>query len=180
MCLNVSTTPIAAIGCWQGLPLSVVQLRGKHCRNGDIDMFGLWCLEAHFTINRLFEGENWCLFAALSLKDKFVFRGFKYWLQKLKTRHNCSLLAHVSPQFWEIMLVISSWQRRCRTSLLAISFEHFETGLDQSRVNYCFWHAIAILYVTGSSKSSQVSSYVFQSKSDYEISRSLNCPNIRF
>ena len=97
---------------------------------------------------------------------------------KLKSCHNCSLLAHVSPQFWEIMLVISSWQRRCRTSLLAISFEHFETGLDQSRVNYCFWHAIAILYVTGSSKSSQVSSYVFQSKLDYEISRSLNCPNI--
>ena len=100
---------------------------------------------------------------------------------KLKSCHNCSLLAHVSPQFWEIMLVISPWQRRCRTSLLAISFEHFETGLDQSRVNYCFWHAIAILcYVTGSSKSSQVSSYVFQSKSDCEISRSLNCPNIQF
>ena len=30
--LNVSTTPITAMGCWQCLPLSVVQLKGKHCR----------------------------------------------------------------------------------------------------------------------------------------------------
>ena len=36
---NVSTTPITAMGCRQCLPLSVVQLKGKHCwkphcRNG--------------------------------------------------------------------------------------------------------------------------------------------------
>ena len=30
---NVSTTPITVMGCWQCLPLSVVQLKGKHCRN---------------------------------------------------------------------------------------------------------------------------------------------------
>ena len=30
--LNVSATPITAKGCWQCLPLSVVQLKGKHCR----------------------------------------------------------------------------------------------------------------------------------------------------
>ena len=30
-CSNVSTTPITAMGCWQYLPLSVVQLKGKHC-----------------------------------------------------------------------------------------------------------------------------------------------------
>ena len=29
---NVSTTPITAMGCGQCLPLSVVQLKGKHCR----------------------------------------------------------------------------------------------------------------------------------------------------
>ena len=29
---NVSTTPITAMGCRQCLPLSVVQLKGKHCR----------------------------------------------------------------------------------------------------------------------------------------------------
>ena len=29
---NVSTTPITAMGCRQCLPLSVVQLEGKHCR----------------------------------------------------------------------------------------------------------------------------------------------------
>ena len=45
-CLNVSTTPITAMGCQQYLSLSVVQLKGKHCRkphccNGVVDMFGL-------------------------------------------------------------------------------------------------------------------------------------------
>jgi hypothetical protein len=43
--LNVSTTPILATGCRQCLPLSVVQLKGKHCRkphchNGVVDTFG--------------------------------------------------------------------------------------------------------------------------------------------
>ena len=43
--LNVSTTPIMAMGCWQCLPLSVVQLKVKHCRkphcsNGVVDTFG--------------------------------------------------------------------------------------------------------------------------------------------
>ena len=41
-CPNVSTTPITAMGCRQCLPISVVQLKGKHCRkphcrNGDVD-----------------------------------------------------------------------------------------------------------------------------------------------
>ena len=31
-CSNVSTTPITAMGCWQCLSLSVLQLKGKHCR----------------------------------------------------------------------------------------------------------------------------------------------------
>ena len=43
--LNVSTTPIIAMGCQQCLSLSVVQLKGKHCRipyccNGVVDTFG--------------------------------------------------------------------------------------------------------------------------------------------
>jgi hypothetical protein len=42
---NVSTTPIMAIGCRQCLPLTVVQLKDKHCRkphcrNGVVDTFG--------------------------------------------------------------------------------------------------------------------------------------------
>ena len=42
---NVSTTPVTAMGYRQCLPLSVVQLKGKHCRkphyrNGVVDMFG--------------------------------------------------------------------------------------------------------------------------------------------
>ena len=44
-CPNVSTTHITAMGCWQCLPLSVVQLKGKHCRNlhcrnGVVNTFG--------------------------------------------------------------------------------------------------------------------------------------------
>ena len=47
LCLNVSTTPIKAMGCQQCSPLSVVQLKGKHCRrpcccNGVVDKFWLW------------------------------------------------------------------------------------------------------------------------------------------
>ena len=43
---NVSTTPIMAMGCWQCLSPSVVQLKGKHCRkphccNGFVDTFEL-------------------------------------------------------------------------------------------------------------------------------------------
>ena len=45
-CLNVSTTPITAMGSRQWLSLGVVQLKGKHCRkphcrNGVVDTFGL-------------------------------------------------------------------------------------------------------------------------------------------
>ena len=47
-CPNVSTTPIPAMGCQQCLHLSVVQLKGKHCRkphcpNGVVGTFRL-CL----------------------------------------------------------------------------------------------------------------------------------------
>ena len=43
---NISTTPIMAKGCRQCLPLSVVQLKGEHCRkphcrNGVVDHLGL-------------------------------------------------------------------------------------------------------------------------------------------
>ena len=46
ICLNVSTTPILAMGRRQCLPFSVVQLKGKHfqkthCRNGVVGTFGL-------------------------------------------------------------------------------------------------------------------------------------------
>ena len=44
-CPNISTTPITAMECRQCLPLSVVQLKGKHCQkphccNGVVDTFG--------------------------------------------------------------------------------------------------------------------------------------------
>ena len=49
-CPNVSTTPITAMGCRQCLPLSVVQLKSKHCRrkphcrNGVVDTFEQYML----------------------------------------------------------------------------------------------------------------------------------------
>ena len=51
-------------------------------------------------------------------------RGFKCWLQKLKTRHNCSLLAHVSPQFWEIMLVWFSPVSKCSKEIANKEVRH--------------------------------------------------------
>ena len=44
LCPNVSTTPIMAMGYWQCLTLSVVHLKGKHCRkphcrNGVVNTF---------------------------------------------------------------------------------------------------------------------------------------------
>ena len=55
---NVSTAPITAMGCRQCLPLSVVQLKGKHCRkphcrNGVVDTFG------HSTFVCLGSSKNW-------------------------------------------------------------------------------------------------------------------------
>ena len=43
---SVSTISIMLMGGWQSLPVSVVQLRGKHCQkpnchNEFVDMFGL-------------------------------------------------------------------------------------------------------------------------------------------
>ena len=54
---NVSTSPVMAMGCRQCLPLSVVQLKGKHCRrphcrNGVVDTFGHYICSycnAHFS-----------------------------------------------------------------------------------------------------------------------------------
>ena len=51
--LNVTTTPITAMGCEQCLPLSVVQLKGKHCikphyRNGVVDTVRLGGISINF------------------------------------------------------------------------------------------------------------------------------------
>ena len=50
LCRNVSTIPITAMGCQQCLPLSVVQLKDKHCwklhcRNGVLDKFKQYVLK---------------------------------------------------------------------------------------------------------------------------------------
>ena len=48
LCPNVSTTPITAMGCWQSLPLSVVQLKGKHCRKPHCRIWGCRYVRAWF------------------------------------------------------------------------------------------------------------------------------------
>ena len=62
-CLNISTTPITAMGCRQCLPLSVVQLKGKHCRkprcrNGVVDMFRLCPILLTKVQNRFVQSED--------------------------------------------------------------------------------------------------------------------------
>ena len=57
---NISTTPITAMGCQLCLPLSVVQLKGKHCRklhcrNGVVDTFGHRSKACSFKT----EGKQW-------------------------------------------------------------------------------------------------------------------------
>ena len=44
-CSNVSTTPITAMGCRQCLPLSVVQLKGKHCRKHHCRSGSFWLVK---------------------------------------------------------------------------------------------------------------------------------------
>ena len=56
---NVSTTPITAMRCRQCLPLSVVQLKGKHsrkpyCCNGVVDTFQLTLLFDLTLVKRAF------------------------------------------------------------------------------------------------------------------------------
>ena len=52
---NIPTTPITAMGFGQCLPLSVVQLKGKHCqkphcRNGVVDAFRPYEIKPTFSV----------------------------------------------------------------------------------------------------------------------------------
>ena len=76
-CLNVSTTPITAMGCRQCLPLSVVQLKGKHCRkphcrNGVVDSFGQGHLKEKVLL----------LFILLNLCDPSLWGRIKQYLKR--------------------------------------------------------------------------------------------------
>ena len=79
---NVSTTPITAMGCRKCLPLSVVQLKGKHCRkphyrNGVVDTFRQWLLQ---NLIQVYKELNPYLFAQSLPKNYFNvldYSGFK-------------------------------------------------------------------------------------------------------
>ena len=64
----ISITPITALGCQQCLPLSVVQLKVKHCRkpycrNGVVDTFRLTLL-LHSKVNNI-NSLHWLKFLAI-------------------------------------------------------------------------------------------------------------------
>ena len=78
---NVSTTPITAMGCRQCLPLSVVQLKGKHyrkphCRNGVVDTYGQSPFGSYDLCNRSFIfclfTQTWLLEAILKKKNQIL------------------------------------------------------------------------------------------------------------
>ena len=63
---NVFKTPITSMGCRQCLPLSVVQLKGKHCRklhcrNGVVDTFGQLLITELISISKTFHVKD-CYF----------------------------------------------------------------------------------------------------------------------
>jgi hypothetical protein len=45
---NVFSTPITAMGCRHSLPLSFVQLKGKHCQKNPIALMGLYIRSGTF------------------------------------------------------------------------------------------------------------------------------------
>ena len=90
-CPNVSTTPITAMGCRQCLPLSVVQLKGKHCRkphcrNGVVDTFGLCTLYTDNQIHEILKF-NFRFFSSLQSLEKWNGR-------LVRTPIQCDLKSH--------------------------------------------------------------------------------------
>ena len=85
-------TPIRAMGCWQCLPLSVVLLKGKHCRkphcrNGVVDRFWLCLLLMLFINQPLFleKKTNKPLYPDSKYLFGFIFGfEFEFGLQRIK------------------------------------------------------------------------------------------------
>ena len=107
-CPNVSTTPITAykLVCWpvclQLLPLSALQLKGKHCwknhcRNGGVDTFGPWSLEPL---------ERWLFFFC----QEYSFLWFKI---KLQLHKGVNLVVYYTlTTFWVTWPRLQMW--KCR------------------------------------------------------------------
>ena len=76
------------MGCRQCLPLSVVQLKGKHCwkphcRNGVVDMFGLWFVQVTY-LETDFTWEIWQFFFRNEFKPKMRSLAIKVRLYVIK------------------------------------------------------------------------------------------------
>ena len=89
-CPNVSTTPVTARGCRQCLPLSVVQLQGKHCRkphcrNRVVDTFRPWVPCPCFPlINHYYYKKSKTLYP----NPKYLF-GIGIWIWATKNLGSC-------------------------------------------------------------------------------------------
>ena len=122
---NISTTPITVMGCRQCLSLSVVQLKGKHCRkpnchNGVVDidqtyMFGLRSLAiSTSTYHRL-------LFLGVQARPKIFNSKESKWLQFLKSLlHFSKLEVYFFVKTWELKLLKS---RSASTAWRTLAFK---------------------------------------------------------
>ena len=111
------TTPITAIGCRQCLPLSVVQLKGKHCRkphcrNGVVDTIRYVPAVPAFISAKIGDGENcplaplvppalkliprsWCRKTSSKVADR-ILKKVPIWFRyvtsdQVRSKINCSL-----------------------------------------------------------------------------------------
>ena len=113
---NVFTTPITAMGCRKCLPLSVLQLKSKHClkphcRNGVVDTFGQrYCCQVRLTVT---------LKGHIGFENNFNGTTFHhdFYLKMVNLRLNIllmlfSLSTKKTPSFLglnNLMLVTTSW-----------------------------------------------------------------------
>ena len=94
--LNVSTTPITAMGCRQLLPLSIVQIKSRHCRkphcrNGVVDTFELWLQDVSSKKNK------WYVVLIKFLKLRF--NAIRKW-NTLAVAFNSIITWQITVYFW--------------------------------------------------------------------------------
>ena len=98
---NVSTTPIMAMGCQECLPVSVVQLKGKHCQNPivvlglQIQFIGIF---SPFTSNKTLKIPFFIFYRTLAAELTIIFNFCLVERTKLSLNYFNTLLLQVSSQ----------------------------------------------------------------------------------
>ena len=102
LCLKVSTTPIKKMRCRQCTPLSVIQLKGKHCQkhhchNGVIDTFGQNHYPEYFPLQRDAQNSDFCSFFGRIENSIICFRNFlTFNLMVLSFVYECHLVCWIT------------------------------------------------------------------------------------